>query len=291
MAVDDRLEQVISLVGELPAMPAVVSEVLRITEDPKVEMTSVSRIIESDPAMAGKILKVSNSSYYGMKQFVGTLKLALVILGVREVRNIVLGISVFEVFKDGKTDARLAQQVWDDSLKLAGMCKKITAGMVLGLQGEEFITGLLANTGQVVMLKQFNKEYAELLLDLGSDPQALCNAEREMFGFTHADAASALAAHWSLPQIMADALWCQYPDPTRPIAASAEPKLTAALRIGRAALQDNFQNPESPPQSLKDEEAWNVLAAHARNPIPPELRRPTLIGFIQEIEQASQVPL
>ena len=84
------------MVGDLPAMPAVVSEVLRITEDPKVDMQVVGRVIESDPAMAGKILKVSNSSYYGMKQFVGTLKMALVILGVREVRNIVLGISVFE---------------------------------------------------------------------------------------------------------------------------------------------------------------------------------------------------
>lgn len=291
MAVSDELQRVIAMVGELPAMPAVVSEVLRITEDPKVEMTRVSRVIESDPAMAAKILKVSNSSYYGMKQFVGTLKLALVILGVREVRNIVLGISVFEVLKDSKTDAKLAQNIWDDSLQLAGFCKKFAAGLVLGLQGEEFITGLLANIGQVVMLKQYNTQYGDLLKDLGSEPAALCAAENETFGYNHAEAASALTSHWSLPQPLSDALWSQYPDPERPIVSSAEPKLTAALRVGRAAMRDNFTDPNSSPKSLRDEEAWSVLAMHARNPVAPDLRRTTLLGFLRELETAPQVPL
>ena len=279
------------MVGDLPAMPAVVSEVLRITEDPKVDMQNVGRVIESDPAMAGKILKVSNSSYYGMKQFVGTLKMALVILGVREVRNIVLGISVFEAFKDGRTDVKLTQQVWDDSLKLAGLCKKLAAGMILGLQGEEFICGLLANIGQIVMLKEFGKEYSDVLLDLGSDTTALCNAETELFDFTHAEAASALAARWNLPQVMIDALWCQYPNDTRAVNACAEPKLTAALRIARAAQNDNFDDPNATPKALRDEEAWAVLTTHARNPVAPELRRATLLGFLQEIASAPPVPL
>jgi HD-like signal output (HDOD) protein len=286
-----ELERVIGLVGELPAMPAVVSEVLRLTEDPKAEMGRVGQVIESDPAMTAKILKVSNSSYYGMKQFVGTLKLALVILGVREVRNIVLGISVFDLFKDGKTDVKLAQAVWDESLRMAGLSKKISSGLNLGLQGEEFITGLLANIGQMVMLKINGKEYGELLLDLGSEPVALCTAEEDAFGYTHAEAASALASHWSLPQQMADALWCQYPDPMRPVSATSEPKLTAVLRISRAALRDDFDAPDSTPRSLQDEEAWAVLGAHARNPVAPDLRRPTLTGFLHELEKAPQVPL
>lgn len=291
MAKGQELERVIGLVGELPAMPAVVSEVLRLTDDPKAEMGRVGQVIESDPAMTAKILKVSNSSYYGMKQFVGTLKLALVILGVREVRNIVLGISVFDLFKDGKTDAKLAQAVWDESLRLAGLSKKISAGLNLGLQGEEFITGLLANIGQMVMLKINGKVYADMLQDLGSEPAALCTAEVEAFGYTHAEVASALASHWSLPQAMADALWCQYPDATRPVSGTSEPKLTAVLRISRAALRDDFDSADSTPHSLRDEEAWAVLTAHARNPVAPDLRRPTLTGFLHELDKAPQVPL
>lgn len=286
-----KLEELISVVGELPAMPAVVSEVLRMTEDPKVEMGKVGKVIEGDPAMAAKILKVSNSSYYGMKQFVGTLKLALVILGVREVRNIVLGVSVFEAFKDSKTDMKLAQDIWDDSLRIAGLSKKLSGGLILGLQGEEFISGLLANIGRMIMLKQAPVEYGDLLRDLASEPAALCTAERETYGYTHADAASALAAHWSLPQPLADALWCQYADPARPLAGCAEPKLAAVVRIARAAVADNFANPEASPKCLRDDEAWGVLTTHARNPVAPDLRRPTLQGFLFELDSMPQVPI
>lgn len=284
--VSKDLQDVIQKVGELPAMPAVVSDVLRLTEDPKVEMGKVGKVIEGDPAMTAKILKVSNSSYYGMKQYVGTLKMALVILGVREVRNIVLGISVFEAFKDEKTDVKLAESIWEDSLLLAGLCKRLSAGMVLGLQGEEFITGLLANIGKMILLKAGDADYAELVRGAGKDSASLCASEGEMYGYNHADAASALAAHWNLPQPLADALWCQYPSGERPLLGCAEPKLAAALRVGRATLCDNLQDMDTTPSVLRDEEAWNILAAHARNPIAPDLRRATLLGLLTAADSA-----
>ena len=105
------VDRIIARVGDLPAMPAVVSEVLRVTDDPATAMSEVSSIVQADPALTAKILRVSNSSYYGMKQYVGTLKLALVILGVREVRNIVLGITVFETLKNEKSDVKLAEDI------------------------------------------------------------------------------------------------------------------------------------------------------------------------------------
>ena len=82
-----EIEEIITKLGELPAMPLVVSEVLNRTEDPTISLSEVSEIIQQDPALTAKILKVSNSPYYGMRQVVGTLKLALVILGVREIQH------------------------------------------------------------------------------------------------------------------------------------------------------------------------------------------------------------
>ena len=87
MNLEKTAEKLLANVGDLPAMPEVVSEVLRLTDDPDTAMAQVSDVIQRDPALTAKILKVSNSPYYGMKQYVGTLKLAIVILGVREVRN------------------------------------------------------------------------------------------------------------------------------------------------------------------------------------------------------------
>ena len=104
--------------------------------------------------------------------------------------------------------------------------------------------------------------------------------------FALVGAASALAAFWSLPQPLADSLWCQYPNPDRPLMGCADPKLAATLRIGRAALCDDLNDYDNTPSVLRDDEAWNVLAAHARNPVAPELRRAALVGFITATEQA-----
>ncbi|MCX5759841.1 MAG: HDOD domain-containing protein, partial [Candidatus Hydrogenedentes bacterium] len=98
----ERLDRIIESVGELPALPSIVADILDITEDLTIAVSQISERVQRDPGLAAKILSVSNSPYYGMKQYVGTLKLAIVILGVREIRNIVLAISLFETLQDGR---------------------------------------------------------------------------------------------------------------------------------------------------------------------------------------------
>jgi len=148
-----EIARIVSRVGELPAMPAVVAEVLRVTDDPASDMSAVSAAIQSDPALTAKILRVSNSPYYGMKQYVGTLKLALVILGVREVRNIVLCISVFEAVRDSERHVAAVHEIWNGSLRVAGLAKSLSTQLGLVLQGEEFIAGLLTDIGKVALLR------------------------------------------------------------------------------------------------------------------------------------------
>jgi HD-like signal output (HDOD) protein len=289
MTAEVTLETVIAKVGDLPAMPAVVSEVLRKTEDPAVDLGEVCRIIESDPALAAKILQVSNSSYYGMKQYVSTLKLALVILGVREVRNIVLGVSVFETLKGGAHDAKVAHNIWNNSLQIAGIAKKLSTHLALGMQGEEFIAGLLADTGKMLMLHLLGKPYEDLLHSRGGDAMALLDAEMEVFDYTHADAATALARKWSLPEGLMHALWCQYPLPERRLAETAEPLLAAVVRLARAASDDDFSAPEGQ-RSVADDEAWITLA-RARNPVRAEDRLALLAQIQKETAEAAVLPL
>lgn len=283
------VEKVIARVGDLPAMPALVAQVLRLTDDPTTAMSEVSAALETDPAMTAKILRVSNSSYYGMKQFVGTLKLALVILGVREVRNIVLGISVFESMKGKDGDAALAQEIWNRSLMVAGLGKRMGVDMGLGLQGEEFIAGLLSDIGKMVLLRQLGAEYKALLDEHQLNPWALCEMELQELGYTHADVATALALKWNLPQTLSDALWCQYPHPDRPLKSARDAKLAALVRIAKAAVYDDFTS-VSVLKSLDSAEAWEVLM-QAKTPVPAEQRLAYLTRCVKDLETAPQLPL
>lgn len=283
-------EQVIGVVGDLPALPAVVAEVLRITEDPSTSTADVSEIIQSDPAMTAKVLRVSNSSYYGMKQYVGTLKLALVILGVREVRNIVLGISVFETLNEQGGDMKIAQEIWNRSLKTAGLCKKLAGSLALGLQGEEFIAGLLADIGIMGLLRKDGKgAYRSIYESLGHDPRTLCKAESMQYGFTHAAVSRAMVMQWNLPQTLSDALGHQYPVEGQSLRSAKDPKLAAVIRIGKAIGQSGDSESRID-LALEELEAWTILA-DARKPIADDARRPLLLEFLEELHSVAALPL
>lgn len=274
------LDDLISRMGDLPALPAVVAEVLRITEDPNSAMAEVTQVIQSDPALTAKILRLSNSSYYGMRQQVGTLKLALVILGVREVRNIVLGISVFETLKGKSGDLAVAQDIWIDSLKTAGIAKGLASYLGLGFQGEEFITGLLADIGKMLLLRHLKQEYAKIFQQFRDDPTRLVMAEMLKVGYSHADASTALAVQWNLPKTLSDALWCQYRNPERPLKQAKDPKLAAVVRVAKMAALDDFEQDEGH-RSLDDLEAWEILDG-AKLPIPSEARKSVVEGLKQQ---------
>ena len=283
-------ESVIGVVGDLPALPAVVARVLRITEDPNASTADVSQIIQSDPAMTAKVLRVSNSSYYGMKQYVGTLKLALVILGVREIRNIVLGISVFESLNDQASDMRTAQEIWNRSLKIAGVCKKMSSTMGLGLQGEEFIAGLLADIGIMGMLrKDENGTYRTLYDSLGHDPHLLRQAELGQFRYTHAMVSQAMATQWNLPQTLSDALGLQYPVSGKNLRDAKDPRLAAVLRIAKAVDYHGEGNARVA-CALDEREAWSILM-ETRKPIAEDARESLMMEFIDELNTMASIPL
>lgn len=278
------LDATLSRVGDLPAMPGVVAEVLRITQDPSSSMSDVTRCIESDPALTAKVLRLSNSSYYGMRQYVGTLKLALVILGVREVRNIVLGVSVFDTLRNKDGNFEIAQAVWEASLRVAGLSKRLGTAMGMGLQGEEFIAGLLTDIGKLVLLRQLGKDYIKVYKEHAGSPSALTKAEQDCFGYSHADAATALVIRWSLPQTLCDALWCQYPHEDRPLSKAKDPALAALVRIAKAATFEDLSTGDAL-ATLEDHEAWGVLS-ETKTPIPEDSRRELLLRCLEEVEAA-----
>jgi HD-like signal output (HDOD) protein len=282
------LDQVISRIGDLPALPRIVSDVLNITENPAVAMSQISDRIQRDPALTAKILKVSNSSYYGMKQYVGTLKLALVILGVREIRNIVLGISIFESLSNEKVDALVARIFWDHSVRVGGFSKKLGGALALGLQGEDFISGLLHDMGKLLLLRQSESLYTRIFKASGGYSEPLCSLEMNTFGFDHADAGAALAACWNLPQALADAIWCHHGSADRVIHNAKDPKLAALVRIANRAAREDFTEVHAPPGlSCTDEEAWTELHT-AWAPSEPSARRELLAAFVGEFDERAQ---
>lgn len=84
--------------GNLPTLPEVAIEVMRLTQDTKSTITDLVRIVEKDVALASSILRAANSAYYGVPRKIDSMKMAVVILGMNEIVNLVMGVSVFKSF-------------------------------------------------------------------------------------------------------------------------------------------------------------------------------------------------
>lgn len=281
--VEAKLERVLARVGDLPAMPETVAEVLRLADDPDVEMGKIGDVISRDPALTAKILRVSNSSYYGMRQYVGTIKLALVILGVREVRNIVLGVSLFESMRSETSEDVLTTEYWTHCFSAASMCKDLGNRLKLKLQGEDFVAGLLHDIGKMVLCRQLGDDYANLFRRSKGDPTRLLELEVAELEFTHAEVGAALCARWNLPKTLSDSIWCHHPVAGRDLRTAKDPSLASVVRIANLALHDNLTSAvENESLACTDTEAWSILAT-APVPLLVDERREFLTTLVRDI--------
>lgn len=291
MKSSSNLDNIVARIGDLPSIPKVVVQVMDLTEKPGVPVSEISALIEQDMGLTAKLLKVSNSSYYGMRQVIGTLKLALVILGIKEVRNIVVGISIMDTLNDDATQFLLEREgLWDHSARVASFSKKMGTHFELNLQGEDFIAGLLHDIGKLVLWKQMPEEYKDIYNTAQEQNVPLYEIEQKNIGFDHADVAAALADKWSLPHSLIDALYAHHPSEERSLVDMEDPRLCSIVRIANLAAKDDFLSEEDTDldslPSCADNEAWTIL--NESMPLATKEQRFELLSqFAQELEGAS----
>ena len=285
------LENVVASVCDLPALPSVVAEVMQIINDQAATVPQICECIQRDPALAAKILMVSNSPYYGMRQHVATLKLALVVLGVRQVRNIVLGITVFENLRDQGVGQTWLRDLWRHSVLVGALSKKLGVALALGLQGEDFVVGLLHDVGKAILYNGLGTAYDSIIKASGTGhSDELCALERESLGFDHADAVAAMATHWGLPVSLGDSLWRHHAmEDQRRLSAAAAPGLAGVVRIANLAVHDDFSSGDvAACASCLEQEAWEAVAS-PKAPEDVAARFKLLSGFRKQLAEAPEL--
>jgi len=232
-----KAEEMIRKLKGLPPLPVVLSEALRLTADPLVSYDKVIKIISQDPSLSSRLLRIANSPYYGLKQRVTTLQLALVILGLREFRCILIGSALLEQIKSKNPQYdELYKKLWRESLFMASFCREFSTKLNSGYKGEDFLTGLLANMGALLLLNEMPIEYYKLIDESNNDHKKQLSMEQERLGFIHTDLATALLKQWDIPPFLCDSIWRQYSLEHLSLENAIDRKLSAILRLARYAL-------------------------------------------------------
>lgn len=199
------LDRLAASVGTLYSLPAVAAQVLELTRNPQVDAHALKACIENDPALTSKILRVVNSSLFGLSREVSDLHQALALLGTKPLKLLVLGFSLPSGLFAG-VEAKILGQYWRHTLTKAVAAREI-AENVWNLPGDEaFIAGLLQDLGMLVLVKEVGEPYIRLLDKVEAADKDLSVAEVAALGFNHTTLSARLLGQWGLPQPLVEAV-------------------------------------------------------------------------------------
>ncbi|WP_243360079.1 HDOD domain-containing protein [Fundidesulfovibrio terrae] len=189
----------------LGAMPEVLARLAQAMENPSASPVEVAGIIQNDPALAAKLLKVANSALYGFPQRIDTISRAVTVIGVQQLSALALGVSVMDMFKDIPRDVLNVRGFWRHCLACA--CGARALASALGMPNTEriFVSGLLHDVGLLLFILHAPDRFRQVLQLVRERGESLTGAERRVLGVDHGLAGGALLAGWGLPPSLTEA--------------------------------------------------------------------------------------
>jgi putative nucleotidyltransferase with HDIG domain len=198
-----ELETAIMTAADLPTIPIVAIKVMQLIESEKATAEELAKIVASDPAVAARVLKISNSSFYGCRRQIQTLSSAIVILGFSTLRSLVVAASLKQVYKPyGLTEKML----WEHSFA-AGLAARIIANTTRAVNEEEaFLAGLFHDIGKIIMNTLDRGKFQEVMQHCYNEGISFRDAERSVYPFSHEEVGAYVIKKWNFPEALTVAI-------------------------------------------------------------------------------------
>ena len=194
----------ISTFKNLPSLPHIVLKLIKACEQETTSVSEISKIIEKDPSLCTKVLRLVNSAYYGLSHRIETVDKAVAFLGINAVRNIAICASVYEAFSQTKEYGIFNLKLfWWHSLACAVMSRLIAKRSGYSRLNAAFLSGLLHDIGRLVLWTNLPKEYGELLERCEGQPDLLLAGEIQL-GASHCEIGAWVLHRWNLGSFLAD---------------------------------------------------------------------------------------
>lgn len=193
----DKILELIEQKSDLPPIPDIVMRLQAKINDPKSSITDISKLIEIDPVLSGKILKLSNSSFYsrGSKP-ITTLPMAINKIGLKEIVKLVYSIKLSGLFIDSKLLDR--KQFWKHSLAV-GIFTQTLCRLIDATPEEQeiaYLAGIMHDLGIMVFSYIIPEEYSEFLKEIVEKEEPIEKLEKEKFGIDHPELGSVFIKKW-----------------------------------------------------------------------------------------------
>ncbi|QDT66964.1 sensor domain-containing diguanylate cyclase [Calycomorphotria hydatis] len=199
--------------SQLPTLPTVAIQLLDLSKDPETEIRQVADVIKTDPAICAKILKATNSSYFGFQAPVTSIDRAVPLLGTTVVTSLALSFSLVEDAMTTGPVARHYRDYWMQSIVQAATAELLSEHTPGAIGCEFFLCGLLSDLGRLAMLKTVPEESCQAIESASERQCDLHHTETEIIGINHVEVGVKLMQNWNLPPSIVRAAQFQHDPP------------------------------------------------------------------------------
>jgi putative nucleotidyltransferase with HDIG domain/predicted Zn finger-like uncharacterized protein len=200
-------DEVLAGINDLPPMPQVVMEIHNQLSGENINTKKISDSIETDPAIATKVLSLANSAYYGMSGKISSIQSALTIMGLRGLLEAVAMAGCQKILT-GKLPGYgyEAEDLWRHSLAVAYGCKILAYSKDPGICDAAHLAGLIHDVGKLVLDRFVAEKKSEIENFMQSEQKTFLDAETNFFGFSHATVAREICKKWKFPEVISNAI-------------------------------------------------------------------------------------
>ena len=196
----DLKRKILGSLKELPPMPKIIYKAREVMANPKSGFKEIAEVIETDQAIAAKVLQVANSAYYGLSGMVSSIHQATVVLGHKTLEQLITMVSATSLLGSHLKGYRMGSgALWKHSLAVALCSRAIAKDRAPALENDAFSVGLIHDAGKLALDKYLleRKEQVDQALQNGL---TFLSVEKQVLGFDHTELASELCAKWKLPE-------------------------------------------------------------------------------------------
>lgn len=236
-----ELKRILGSVSRLRPLPTNVSRLLQALDDPRASVPIVSDLISLDQALTAYILRVANSAQLGYGSTCTSLTDAVMRLGFRQVKALVLSTTASGPMARRLNGYRLGSgELWQHSIAVAIRARWLSQAFSYPAPEEAYVAGLLHDMGKLLLDQFVLTDYFRIHETMRRKQTMHWQVEMEMFGIDHAGVGGLMAAQWSFPTTLSEAIKCHH----SPVLAETQQKLAAIVNLANAfAEKDDRQLP------------------------------------------------
>lgn len=236
------LDTLLKQAGELPSLPEAYIRVTELLENDQSTANQIGDAVQTDPALNGRILKLINSAYFGLRNPVTSIAQAVTLLGRDNLQQVLVGSVLSQVFKDFNISDFPLRDFWQHCIKTAIIARQMAMQNARIIDHEAFFTaGLLHDIGWLVIAKVNPGAYRSIGDIASAEGRDMIEVERDKMGVTHVEVGVALLEKWGIPRLIVECVKGHHEnDHVEPFEIETS-MVYLANRLSRVPLDDGEQ--------------------------------------------------